>query len=139
MPWHLYLLECTGGGIYIGIAKDVDARYAEHAAGKGALYTRLFPPLRILGVKTFPDHRSAAQAERAFKKLPRWKSASGRMPCQALTSLQRARGVSASNTFIRTLDRARSATKACPERVGPTRLTQRSRWSSPICTALSKA
>jgi len=67
--WHLYLLECTGGGIYIGIAKDVDARYAEHAAGKGALYTRLFPPLRIIGMKTFPDHRSAAQAERVFKKL----------------------------------------------------------------------
>lgn len=69
MPWHLYLLECVGGGIYIGIAKDVDARYAEHAAGKGALYTRLFPPLRILGRKTFPDHRSAAQAERVFKTL----------------------------------------------------------------------
>ena len=69
MPWHLYLLECTGGGIYIGIAKDVDARYAEHAAGKGALYTRMFPPLRILGAKSYPDHRSAAQDERAFKKL----------------------------------------------------------------------
>lgn len=67
--WHLYLIECTGGGIYIGIAKDVDARYAEHAAGKGALYTRLFPPLRIIGIKTFPDHRSAAQEERVFKKL----------------------------------------------------------------------
>jgi len=67
--WHLYLLECTGGGIYVGIAKDVDARYAEHAAGKGALYTRLFPPLRIIGLKAYPDHRSAAQAERALKKL----------------------------------------------------------------------
>ncbi len=67
--WAVYLLECTGGGIYIGIARDIDARYAEHAAGKGALYTRLFPPVRILGVKSYPDHRSAAQAERAFKKL----------------------------------------------------------------------
>ncbi|WP_449371291.1 GIY-YIG nuclease family protein [Thiomonas sp.] len=69
MPWHLYLLECTGGGIYVGIARDVDARFAEHAAGKGALYTRLFPPLRLIGVKTFSDHRSAAQEERVFKKL----------------------------------------------------------------------
>ena len=69
MPWHLYLIECTGGGVYVGIAKDVDARYAEHEAGKGALYTRLFPPLRILGRKTFPDHRSAAQAERQIKSL----------------------------------------------------------------------
>lgn len=69
VPWYLYLLECTGGGIYVGIARDVDARFAEHAAGKGALYTRLFPPLRIIGIKTFPDHRSAAQEERVFKKL----------------------------------------------------------------------
>ncbi len=69
MPWRLYLLDCTGGGVYVGIAKDVEARYAEHAAGKGALYTRLFPPLRILGVKAFPDHRSAAQAERQIKAL----------------------------------------------------------------------
>ena len=69
MSWHLYLLECIGGGIYIGIAKDVDARFAEHVAGKGALYTRMFPPLRILAVKTYADHRGAAQAERVFKKL----------------------------------------------------------------------
>ena len=42
--WHLYLLDCTGGGIYVGIAKDVDARFAEHLAGCGALKThdRLF-------------------------------------------------------------------------------------------------
>jgi putative endonuclease len=69
MLWHLYFLDCTGGGIYVGIAKNVDARYADHLAGRGALYTRLHRPLRILGVKTFPDHRSAAQAERVFKKL----------------------------------------------------------------------
>ena len=69
LPWHLYLLDCAGGGIYVGIAKDVDARFAEHLAGRGALYTRLHRPLRILAVKTYPDHRSAAQAERQVKRL----------------------------------------------------------------------
>lgn len=67
--WYLYLLDCTGGGVYVGIAKDVDARYAEHLAGRGALYTRLHRPLRILAVKTYPDHRSAAQDERQVKRL----------------------------------------------------------------------
>ena len=69
VSWHLYFVDCTGGGIYVGITKDVDARYADHLAGRGALYTRLHRPLRILAVKTYPDHRSAAQAERQIKAL----------------------------------------------------------------------
>ena len=67
--WHLYFLDCTGGGVYVGIAKDVEARYADHLAGRGALYTRLHRPLRILAVKAYPDHRSAAQAERQVKRV----------------------------------------------------------------------
>lgn len=67
--WWLYLLECRGGGIYTGIAKDVEARYRQHAAGKGAKYTRINPPLRMLASQHFPDHRSAAQAEAAMKRL----------------------------------------------------------------------
>ena len=50
MPcWYVYLLECHDGSVYTGIATDVDRRYAEHAAGKGARYTRAHPPLRLLG------------------------------------------------------------------------------------------
>lgn len=67
--WWLYMLECTGGGIYTGIALDVDLRYAQHVAGKGAKYTRMNPPLRILARTKFDSHREAAQAEMAIKRL----------------------------------------------------------------------
>jgi len=40
-PWCLYMIECGGGGTYIGIAVDVDSRYGKHVAGNGAIY----PPL----------------------------------------------------------------------------------------------
>lgn len=69
-PWWLYLIVCRGGGIYTGIARDVEKRYQQHASGKGARYTRLNPPERLLATRAYPDHRQAAQAEAAFKKLP---------------------------------------------------------------------
>lgn len=67
--WHLYLLECTDGSLYTGIAVDVQRRFALHAAGKGARYTRAHPPLRLLGSRAYPDRASASSAEHAFKKL----------------------------------------------------------------------
>lgn len=69
-PWYLYLLECEDGSIYTGIAVDVDARYAAHAAGKGARYTRSHPPKRLLASIPYPDRSSASKAEYAMKQLP---------------------------------------------------------------------
>ena len=68
-PWFVYLIECTGGSIYTGITTDVAARYAAHAAGKGARYTRAWPPLRLLACVEFADRSAAAQAEYALKRL----------------------------------------------------------------------
>ncbi|QFX96045.1 GIY-YIG nuclease family protein [Acidithiobacillus thiooxidans] len=67
--WWLYLIECRGGGIYTGIALDVEKRYQQHVTGKGARYTRMNPPVRLLARRAYPDHRSAAQAERQIKQL----------------------------------------------------------------------
>ena len=63
------MVECRGGGIYTGIAKDVDARYRQHEAGKGARYTRMNPPVALLAKARFPNHREAAQMEVALKRL----------------------------------------------------------------------
>jgi len=63
------MIECKGGGIYIGISDDVDRRYADHVAGKGAKYTKLNPPVRLVAKKEFPDRKSAAQEEYRMKRL----------------------------------------------------------------------
>lgn len=68
-PWWLYLLLCSDNSIYVGIAKDADARFKLHCRGNGAKYTRTHPPVRILARQEYPDHRSAAQAEHATKRL----------------------------------------------------------------------
>ena len=67
--WFLYLIECLGGSIYTGITNNVAARYAAHAAGKGARYTRSHPPVKLLGSIAFPDRSSASKAEYGVKQL----------------------------------------------------------------------
>ena len=67
--WFLYLIECADGSIYTGIARDVAARYAAHANGKGARYTRSHPPARLLATQAFADRSSALKAEYRVKQL----------------------------------------------------------------------
>ena len=67
--WHLYILECAGGRLYTGIARDVEARFRAHQAGRGAKFTRSYPPERILLVQTLPTRSEALRAEHAVKKL----------------------------------------------------------------------
>lgn len=68
-PWFVYLLECAGGRIYTGITVDLAARYAAHVAGKGARFTRAYPPSRILLSLTFADRSAASRAEYRVKQL----------------------------------------------------------------------
>ena len=67
--WYVYIIECRDGSLYTGIATDVDRRYAEHAAGKGARYTRSRPPVRLLARFEHPDRAAASRAEHAIKQL----------------------------------------------------------------------
>lgn len=71
MSWFLYLLECHGGSYYTGITKDVEARFIAHKEGKGARYTRANPPIRVLGVKPYPDRSEASMAESKLKRMTR--------------------------------------------------------------------
>lgn len=67
--WHLYILECAGGRLYTGIARDVEARFRAHQAGRGAKFTRSYPPERILLVQPLATRSEALRAEHAVKKL----------------------------------------------------------------------
>lgn len=69
--WWLYVLECRGGVLYTGIAKDVEARFGMHVKGNGARFTRMNRPLRILARACVPTRSEALRAEHALKRLPR--------------------------------------------------------------------
>ncbi len=67
--WWLYVLECEGGSLYTGIAIDVARRFEQHCNGSGASYTRMRPPLRLLGTMQVGTRSAALKLEHAFKKL----------------------------------------------------------------------
>lgn len=69
MDWFVYVIECRDGSLYTGIARDVAHRYAQHAAGKGARYTRAHPPAQVLATFAHADRSSALKAEHAIKQL----------------------------------------------------------------------
>jgi putative endonuclease len=69
--WHLYVLECSDGTLYIGIAKDVEKRLACHESGRGARYTRTRRPVRLVYSEPAGDHASALRRERRVKRWSR--------------------------------------------------------------------
>lgn len=73
--WYLYLIECDDGSLYTGITTDVERRYAEHVAGKGARYTRMKKPVRLVGFRECGSRSDALKAELALKKQPPTKKA----------------------------------------------------------------
>ena len=69
MAWFLYLLECSDGSVYTGIAVDVQARFDKHVSGEGARYTRSRKPVRVLASFELADRSSASRAEYWVKRL----------------------------------------------------------------------
>lgn len=69
-PWFVYVIECQGGSLYTGISTDVARRLAAHLAGRGARYTRLHPPERLLLTIEFSNRSEALKAEYDIKQLP---------------------------------------------------------------------
>lgn len=69
MSWYLYLIECADGSVYTGITTDVAARFAQHAQGKGARYTRARKPKAVLASFELADRSSASRAEYRVKRL----------------------------------------------------------------------
>jgi putative endonuclease len=69
--WWLYLLLCSDGRTYVGIAKDVQARFDVHVSGRGARFTRANRPVKVLGAQHFINRSEASKAEYVLKQLSR--------------------------------------------------------------------
>jgi putative endonuclease len=72
MPAHYcYILLCQDGSFYTGWTTDPHRRLQEHAAGRGARYTRARLPVVLAYVEPQPDRPTAMRRERAMKALTR--------------------------------------------------------------------
>jgi putative endonuclease len=71
MPHFVYMLRCAGDRIYTGYAVDVEARFEQHKSGKGAKFTKAFPPECVLRKFELNSHEEALRLEARIKRLPR--------------------------------------------------------------------
>ena len=71
MPWYIYILRCSDGTLYTGMTDNVEKRFAAHAAGKGAKYTRGRGPLELVYSEVCGDHSAALKREIQIKALSR--------------------------------------------------------------------
>lgn len=68
--WYVYLLECRSKRIYTGVTPNLENRLETHSKGKGALFTKINTPEKLLASKPFPNQRQALQVEKQIKKMP---------------------------------------------------------------------
>lgn len=71
--WAVYMLRCTDGSLYTGVAKNVMARYKLHENGKGAAYTRAHPPVKLVYQEDGFTRSEALMREAALKRLSKEK------------------------------------------------------------------
>ena len=67
--WFVYIVKCSDNTLYTGVAIDIEARVAEHNAGRGAKYTRSRLPVVLVHGEKARDKSTALRREHAIKRM----------------------------------------------------------------------
>ncbi len=68
--WSVYIVRCSDGTFYTGVAKDLERRIQQHNQGNaGAKYTRARRPVELVYRETAVDRSTAQQREYQIRKL----------------------------------------------------------------------
>jgi len=70
-PWQVYILRCSDGALYTGIALDPHQRVRVHNAGRGADFTARRRPVTLVYAEAHPTKSAARRRERQVK---RWRA-----------------------------------------------------------------
>ncbi len=72
MSYFVYILKCADTTLYTGITTNISRRVKEHnSSERGAKYTRLRRPVKLIYSEKSKDRSSASKREYAIKKLSR--------------------------------------------------------------------
>jgi predicted GIY-YIG superfamily endonuclease len=69
LSYYVYILRCKDGSYYTGHAKDVEKRFEMHKKGRGARYTRMHEPEKLVYTEEFESRGEAMRRERRIKTL----------------------------------------------------------------------
>ena len=65
--FFVYALECANGSHYIGQTDDIEKRWGEHVAGRGAEWTKQHPPRKLVHWEQFNSREAAVTREQELK------------------------------------------------------------------------
>ena len=65
----VYILECNDGTLYTGWTNDIDKRFKAHNDGKGAKYTKVRRPLKLVYLEELETKSEALKRENEIKKM----------------------------------------------------------------------
>lgn len=68
-PWYVYLVRTANQALYCGISLDVQKRFAQHCAGKGARFFAISPAQALVYIEECGDKSAALRREIAIKRL----------------------------------------------------------------------
>ncbi len=71
MSCYCYIVECADGSFYTGWTTNLERRVKTHNAGRGARYTRMRRPVKLVYHEPQPNRSSAMKRERAIKTMTR--------------------------------------------------------------------
>jgi len=67
--WHVDVLECNDNTQYTGISTNLNARVQRHNYGKGAQYTKVRRPVKLVYYEKFASKADAQIREIEIKSL----------------------------------------------------------------------
>jgi len=65
--YFIYVLECSNGSHYIGHTENIEKRWCDHAGGRGADWTRKYPPIALVHWEEYNSRADAAKREKELK------------------------------------------------------------------------
>ena len=71
--WFVYVVRCADDSLYIGVAKDTQARVDVHNSGRGAKYTASRRPVKLVWTEKHEDQILTIPREIQIKKWRREK------------------------------------------------------------------
>lgn len=69
--WFVYIIKCDDRSFYTGIAKDIDKRFEEHKKGRGAAYTKMHKPQKVIYREKMDSQTEAIKRELQIKSWGR--------------------------------------------------------------------
>lgn len=68
---YIYIVECSDKTLYTGYTNNLDNRIKVHNQGKGAKYTRMRLPVKLVYFEEFDNKSDACKREYFIKQMSR--------------------------------------------------------------------